>query len=119
VTLLGERIKELRKSLNLTQKEFGERIGVKPNTIATYEIGRNQPIDAVISLMCREFKVSYDWLTTGQGEMFEDLPETVMDELTVAYHLDEMDRKIISKYLALNGQERAVIKKYIESILGK
>lgn len=67
---MGNRIKQLRKVLGLTQKEFGERIGVKPNTIGTYEIGRNEPIDAVISLICREFDVNEHWLRTGEGEMF-------------------------------------------------
>lgn len=64
---MHERIKKLRKTLDLTQREFGERIGVKPNTIATYEIGRNEPIDAVVSLICREFNVSETWLRTGEG----------------------------------------------------
>lgn len=67
---MHERIKKLRKALDLTQREFGERIGVKPNTIATYEIGRNEPIDAVVSLICREFNVSETWLRTGDGKMF-------------------------------------------------
>lgn len=67
---MGERIKKLRKALGLTQKEFGERIGVKPNTIGTYEIGRSTPIDAVVSLICREFDVDEHWLRTGEGEMF-------------------------------------------------
>ncbi len=67
---MGERIKHLRKSLGLTQKEFGDRIGVKPNTVATYEQGRNKPIDAVVGLICREFSVNETWLHTGEGEMF-------------------------------------------------
>ena len=67
---MNERIKKLRKTLGLTQREFGARIGVKPNTIATYEIGRNEPIDAVVSLICREFDVNEQWLRTGEGEMF-------------------------------------------------
>lgn len=67
---MNERLKKLRKVLDLTQREFGERIGVKPNTIATYEIGRNQPIDAVIALICREFGVSEKWLRYGDGDMF-------------------------------------------------
>ena len=76
---MGERIKKLRKALGLTQKEFGERIGVKPNTIGTYEISRNEPIDAVIALICREFGVNETWLRTGQGEMF--LPKAKSDEI--------------------------------------
>lgn len=67
---MNERIKKLRKALDLTQREFGERIGVKGNTIAQYEVGRNEPIDAVISLICREFDVNETWLRTGEGEMF-------------------------------------------------
>ena len=76
---MGERIKELRKALGLTQKEFGERIGVKPNTIGTYEIGRNEPIDAVVALICREFDVNEYWLRTGEGEMF--IQKTRSDEI--------------------------------------
>lgn len=77
---MGERIKELRKALGLTQKEFGDRIGVKPNTIGTYEIGRNEPIDAVLELICREFNVNKHWLHTGEGEMFFHRART--DEIT-------------------------------------
>lgn len=72
---MNERIRKLRKTLDLTQREFGERLGVKGNTIANYELGRNEPIDAVISLICREFNVSAEWLRTGEGEMFEELTE--------------------------------------------
>ena len=66
---MKDRIKTIRKHFDLTQQEFADKIGVKRNTIATYESGRNQPIDAVIGLICREFKISEDWLRTGDGEM--------------------------------------------------
>ncbi|MBE5055258.1 helix-turn-helix transcriptional regulator [Pseudoflavonifractor sp. DSM 107456] len=67
---MDNRIKELRKELGLTQQEFSDRIGVKRNTIAQYESGRNAPIDAVVCLICREFNVNEEWLRTGNGEMF-------------------------------------------------
>lgn len=44
---------------------------MKRNSIANYEIGRNEPIDAVIALICREFGVDELWLRTGSGEMFQ------------------------------------------------
>ena len=65
-----KRIKEIRKALGLTQEEFAARIGVKRGAIANYEIGRNEPVDAVISLICREYSVSETWLRSGSGEMF-------------------------------------------------
>lgn len=72
---IGERIKKLRKHLDLTQQKFGERLGIKGNTVAQYELGRNEPIDAVLSLICKEFNVNENWLRTGNGEMFEELTE--------------------------------------------
>ena len=77
---MNERIKKLRKALDLTQQEFADRIGVKRNTIATYEIGRNTPLDAVINLICKTFNVSETWLRTGEGEMFVKLSRN--DELS-------------------------------------
>ena len=68
---MNERIKKLRKALGLTQQEFAERLGIKRNTVANYETDRNTPIDAVISLICREFDVNEEWLRTGEGDMIQ------------------------------------------------
>lgn len=67
---MNDRIKKVRTALGLSQQEFADRIGIKRGAVANYEVGRNEPIDAVISLICREFNVSEHWLRTGEGEMF-------------------------------------------------
>ena len=67
---MNDRIKKVRTALGLSQQEFADRIGIKRGAVANYEVGRNEPIDAVISLICREFNVSERWLRTGDGEMF-------------------------------------------------
>lgn len=64
------RIKQIRKELDLTQQEFADRIGIARGNVGAYEVGKNAPSDAVISLICREFNVNEHWLRTGQGEMF-------------------------------------------------
>lgn len=66
---LQNRIKEIRRMFKLTQSEFGERIGVKGNTITGYETGVRTPSDAAIKSICREFNCSEDWLRTGTGDM--------------------------------------------------
>ncbi len=71
--MISERIKMIRKKLNLTQTEFGNRIGLKQNTIATYEANIRVPSDASLLSICREYDVSYDWLVSGEGEMFPPL----------------------------------------------
>lgn len=67
---MNKRLRLLRKTLDLTQQEFADKIGMKRNTIANYETNRNEPSNSVISLICREFNVSETWLRTGEGEMF-------------------------------------------------
>ena len=71
--IVKDRLKELRKELGLTQEKFAKRLRMKRNSIANYEIGRNEPIDAVIALICREFNVNETWLRTGEGEKFNTL----------------------------------------------
>lgn len=63
------RIKEIRQLNKLTQQEFADRLGIKRGTIANYELGRNEPIDAVITLICREFDINESWLRYGTGDM--------------------------------------------------
>lgn len=70
---MQDRIKEIRKHHKLTQTEFGERIGVKGNTITGYETGIRSPSDAVIVSICREFNVNETWLRSGIGEPFVPL----------------------------------------------
>lgn len=67
------RIRKLRKTLDLTQQAFADRLNIKRNTVATYEAGKSNPSDAAINLICREFNVSEEWLRTGEGEMFREL----------------------------------------------
>lgn len=67
---MKERIKELRKALHFTQADFAEHIGVKQNTVAQYESGRNDPTDTVIKLICLNLGVNEAWLRTGEGDMF-------------------------------------------------
>ena len=64
------RLKELRKCLGFTQTQFGEKIGVKGNTITNYETGTRTPSDAHILSICREFGVNELWLRYGDGDMF-------------------------------------------------
>ena len=76
---MNERIKELRKSLGLTQAEFGEKLGVKPSTVTNYESGLRAPSDAMLVSICREYGVNEVWLRTGIGPML--VPRTRRDDL--------------------------------------
>lgn len=72
---MGDRLKQLRKALNLTQQEFADRIGISRGNIGAYEVGKNALSDAVVSLICKEFSVNEEWLRTGEGDMFLPLEQ--------------------------------------------
>lgn len=119
---MNERIKELRKTLGITQQDFAARIGLKRNTIAQYEMGRNLPLDAVIISICREFNVSETWLRTGEGEMFIQLDAdaefaVILGE--IAGSDDDIIKKIIKAYWVLNDKEKAAIRKLIDNLSEK
>ncbi|WP_368373869.1 helix-turn-helix domain-containing protein [[Clostridium] symbiosum] len=78
---MNERLKQLRDHLELTQEEFGKRIGSARNTIANYETGNRVPSNAILLSICREFNVNETWLRTGNGEMFNE-----MDSMDIVFN---------------------------------
>lgn len=100
---MDKRIKELRNALKLTQQAFADKIGTSRGNIACYEIGKNTPSDAVVSLICKEFNVNEEWLRTGEGEMFKQLSEhPSLDDLAKSYNATETDYQLIRNYLSLD-----------------
>lgn len=67
---MNKRIKQLRLALGLSQGELGRKIGITTSAISRIESGENSASTQTVMLICREFSIDYDWLTTGQGEMF-------------------------------------------------
>lgn len=115
----GERVKEIRKALDLTLDKFGEKVGVKKQTVSRIENGINNVTEQMILSICREFNVNYDYLVNGEGEMFDDLPQTVLDELCVQYDCDGFDRVLIEEYLKLSADDKQVLKDFIKRLSKK
>lgn len=67
---MGERIKKVRKENNLTQQALADKIGTTQNSIARYEMNKITPSNAVVSLICRTFRVREEWLREGIEPMF-------------------------------------------------
>lgn len=98
---MNERLKKIRKSLDLTQQAFADRIGIARGNIGAYEVGKNTPSDAVISLICREFNVNENWLRTGEGEMFEEMTDQQKIMKYTAMLLNDKDSVVVNAIQAL------------------
>ena len=109
----GERVREIRKALGLTLEEFGEKVGVKKQTVSRIENGVNNITDQMSISICREFNVNYDYLIYGDGDMFDNVPQTILDELCQQYDLDDLDRKILDLYVSFPKDLRDTLKNYI------
>lgn len=117
---MNERLKKLRKALDLTQQEFADRIGVKRNSFANYETGRNTPIDAIIISICKEFNVNENWLRTGEGDMFIEL--SYSDEIAqfvgqlMTEEDDSFKKRLISGLTTLDENGWKVLEDFLDSI---
>ena len=114
---MNERLKKLRKTLDLTQQEFANKFGIARGNIGAYEVGKNAPSDAVISLICKQFNVDENWLRTGEGEMF--IKQTRDEQIasfigTIQSNEDDSFKKrFVSMLSALDESDWEVLEKMV------
>lgn len=111
---IGERIKRIRKEAGLSMATFGKRIGVNSSSVAKWETGENNPSERTLKLICSEFHINYLWLTKGEGEMYSNLGETILEMLVDEYPPTDLDKKIMEMYLMLTDEQRAGIHAFVQ-----
>lgn len=116
---MNERIKELRKELKLTQQEFADELKISRGNIGAYEVGKNAPSDAVVSLICKTFNVNEEWLRVGVGDMFLELPEEDEEAAYVSELLEDVDndlfiliKEVMHTYHDLSPKSKEVIRDF-------
>lgn len=101
---IKDRLKEIRSNYNLTQQEFADRLGIKRNTIATYETGKSNPSDSAIVLICREFNVNEEWLRTGIGKKYKEFSGNIINQLAAEYSLSDIATAMIRCFIDLKPE---------------
>jgi transcriptional regulator with XRE-family HTH domain len=117
---MNERIKEIRLSFGLTQVEFGRRIGVKQSAVTGYENGNRQPLDTVITSICREFGVNETWLRTGEGPQFVEITraeqiQQMVDDI-MRDHPEAFRRRFVTALAGLDEKGWIALENFIDSI---
>jgi transcriptional regulator with XRE-family HTH domain len=100
------RLKQLRKALGLTQREFGEKIGMSDVAISYMESGRTAISKQNIHLICLTFGIREKWLENGSGDMLDDEAS-----------LTEYERQILNLYRRLSPLARKMLIEYAEKLL--
>lgn len=113
----NDRIKEIRKSLKLSQEGFGNAIGLTKSSISNIESGIRNVTEQHIRLICSEFDVNEDWLRTGEGEMFVRSETFSFDEQVKKSNLTELETAIMRGYMELSRDTREEIVSMLEGII--
>ena len=110
---MNERIRLLRKELNLTLKQLGERLGVSDAAISRIENGNRNITEQMIKSICREFSISEDWLRTGEGDMYEPIEDEtaviVSELLEESNPFYDIIKGIMKTYLELDEKSKKVL----------
>ena len=116
---MNERLKQIREHFDLSQEEFGSRIGITKSSVSLLERGKNNPSDQTIMLVCREFNIDYGWLTTGQGEMFAENDDQIAKLVdTVLAGENEFARAIFRGFAQFSTEDWQQLHGLIKKFLG-
>lgn len=114
----GERIREVRKALGLTLEKFGEKMGMKKNSVSQLENGKNSVTEQVVKAICREYNVDYMWLTTGDGEMFIDTDDDFIERIDRIMAGEDEARKSLFKFmLELSDEDIAALDRLMKKAI--
>lgn len=116
---MNERIEELRNALGLSQDKFGESLGVTRTAVCAWENGRRGVSEQTVISICREFNVNRAWLVEGVGDMFTNLPETILDELALQFELTEDEKDLVTDFCELSKEQRHIVMNFIRGFKDK
>ena len=93
----GEKLKQIRQKLLLTQDEFAGALEMKSRAYAAYERNENKPPLFMLEMLCNDYDVNLNWLISGKGNMFNSAPESISSSTK-----DEII-KTVEEYLKTRG----------------
>lgn len=123
---ISDRIKLLRKKMNMSQEEFGRHLGVSRDVVGNIEydrLKRPEQKEPLYKLICEKFNINEDWLKTGNGEMYVILSRS--DKIAdfaadILKDEEESFRKRLIEALAdLDVEEWALLEKIAEKAANK
>ena len=118
--MIGERIKEVRANTQLTQQRFAERIGLKRNSLAMIEGAGRNPSEPVVRAICREFNVSYLWLTEGVEPMYTPEDINVINQLTNIMNSDnEFAKRVFTEFAKMPREAWLALETVIDNLAKK
>lgn len=116
---MGERLKLVRKALNLKQAEFGARIGLSQPSIGLYEKETRPITERVISQLVSEFHINEEYLRHGTGDMFIDQKPKLVRQLAEELSLSDREQRLLLTFLEFPLDTRNQILDFAQDFVSK
>ena len=112
---MKERIQEIRKELNISQRDFAKKVFISKSLLCDIEKGSRSINDRTIQLISTEFNINKDWLLTGEGDMFTAPPPDIQLEklINIFNQLDQSLRDCLLE------QSKALLKIKKDRMIGE
>lgn len=114
---IRDRVKKIRETLNLSQAAFGEKVSLERSAISLIERKQRNITERSIKDICREFNVDYIWLTTGEGEMFSDSDQEVIQIINrVLADEDDFTKRVFRAFAKMDARDWEALRKFIDAV---
>lgn len=114
---MKDRIKKVRTQNTLTMEQFGNRIGITKSSVSLLESGKNSPSEQTIKLICKEFGVSYIWLTEGIEPMYESIDINLMTKIdSIMTGENEFAKNLFKEFAKLDESEWKLLEKIMKKL---
>lgn len=114
---IKDRVKAVRLENGLTQKMFAQRLGIAQTSYSSIETGASPVQERYIISICSEFHISEAWLRTGEGEMYDNPEEQLVQRLADQYGLEGVYLHVVRAFLTIPPEYRADILKLARALV--
>ena len=116
---IGNRLKTIRKTLDLNQTDFGTRINLSQTTIGQYEKETRPLTERVISQLVCEFHINEEYLRHGTGDMFIDQKPKLVQQLAEELALSDREQRLLLTFLEFPPDTRNQILDFAQDFVSK
>lgn len=114
---MNNRMRTLIDALEIKKVDFARKLNISQSFVSDMCSGKSKPSDRTITDICREFKVSEEWLRTGKGEMFAPEPAFDLSEYANRHGMTALETEILKAYLELDPNTRESLLRHFKERL--
>lgn len=92
--MIEKRLKLIRNSIGLSQKDFGAIMGIAQTSYANYESGRSSIPASLLESLAEKLSINLNWLITGEGSMYRDAKTTAGVKVTLGREAEDTDSRL-------------------------